>query len=78
MRRQLKSNGFELERFNLATEPRQYSLMAVMVFAYVVSVVKGLKHYTHGITFKVQGAAGLRYQSTFVFRYSIDNLARHT
>ena len=76
--RQLKSNGFELENVNLATEPRQRLLMAVVVFAYIVSVVESLKHYTHQVAFKVQGSAGLRYRATSVFRHGIDNLAKHT
>lgn len=66
--RQLKSNGFELEHFNLATEPRQRLLMSLVVFAYVVSVVESLKTYRHRVGYKVQGWQGLRYRSESVFR----------
>jgi hypothetical protein len=76
--RHLKSNGFELEHFNLATEPRQHLLLAVVVFAYIVSVVEGLKDYVRQVGLKVQGSAGLRYRTTSVFRYGLDNLTKHT
>ena len=76
--RQLKSNGFELEHFNLATLKRQRLLMAVVGFAYIVSVVESLKTYVHGVSYKVQGSAGMRYRATSVFRYGVDNLTKYT
>lgn len=76
--RHLKSNGFELEYFNLATEPRQRLLLAVVVFAYIVSVVEGLKDYARRVGQKVQGSAGLRYRITSIFRHGLDNLTKHT
>ena len=76
--RQLKSNGFQLERFNVATQARQRLLMAIVVFAYIVSVVESLKTYAHQVRFKVQGSGGLRHRAESVFRHGIDNLARAT
>jgi len=41
----LKSNGFNLEQMNLRTKSKNRLLMAVTVFAYVLSINQGLKEY---------------------------------
>jgi hypothetical protein len=41
----LKTNGFQLEQINLKTESRCRLLMAITVFAYVISIQEGIKTY---------------------------------
>lgn len=41
----LKTNGFQLEQINLKTESRTRLLMAITVFAYVISIQEGIRTY---------------------------------
>lgn len=41
----LKSNGFDLEKINVEGKARQKLLIAILVFAYTISVIEGLKNY---------------------------------
>jgi hypothetical protein len=70
--RHLKSNGFDLEQINLNGQARSRLLMAVVVFAYVLSIHEGLKTYK-----KVRTALrkdGERHKAESVFRHGYDTL----
>lgn len=67
--RQLKSNGFHLEEVNLQGKARVNLLIAVVVFAYTLSVVEGLKDY-HRVPMKTY-ADGTVTKSNSVFRHGI-------
>ncbi len=75
--RHLKSNGFDLEQVNLATVERRRLMIAVVVFAYVLSVVEGLKDYARKTRFKRHGTNGHQYREVSVFRYGTEALARY-
>ena len=68
----LKSNGFELEEINLASKSRCKLMMAVVIFAYTLSVHEGLKEYKK-VPMK-QYADGLRTKPYSVFRRGLDKL----
>lgn len=68
----LKSNGFDLECMNLKGDARRNLLMAIMVFAYVLSIVEGIKTYAFSrvITYADQRVE----KAESLFRYGIDRL----
>lgn len=68
----LKSNGFDLECMNLKGNARRNLLMAIMVFAYTLSIVEGFKTYASSrvITY----AQGRSEKAESLFRYGIDKL----
>lgn len=68
----LKSNGFKLEAVNLSGDARCKLLMAVMVFAYVLSVLEGLKEYDK-VPVKTY-RDGLESKAASVFRSGIDKV----
>lgn len=68
----LKSNGFCLEQINLRTKTRCRLLMAITVFAYVLSIHEGLKKY-HQVPINVY-SDGSTEKAVSVFRYGIDRL----
>lgn len=68
----LKSNGFHLESINLSGTARCNLLMAVMVFAYTLSIHEGLKDY-HRVVVK-RYADGSQWKSESVFRYGYNKL----
>ena len=68
----LKSNGFDLEKLNLKGKFRQQLLMAIIVFAYTLSVLEGLKEYK-----KVPNkyySNGTAYKAISVFRKGLETL----
>lgn len=68
----LKSNGFDLEKINLEGKKRPRLLMAVTVFAYVLSIHEGLKTYD---SVRVERrAGGSVYKTVSLFRHGYDNL----
>lgn len=68
----LKSNGFNLEQINLRTPARCRLLMAITVFAYVLSIHEGLKDYKK-VSMKIY-AEGQIEKSVSIFRNGIDQL----
>ena len=70
----MKTNGFSLEAMNLGTESRCQLLMAVVVFAYVLSIREGLKTYRK-VRVK-QYADGSVEREESVFRYGLNRLMR--
>jgi len=68
----LKSNGFKLEDINLKSKPRCKLLMAIMVFAYVLSIHHGLKDYSK-VPIKIF-EDGSTTKEVSVFRNGIDKL----
>jgi len=72
----LKSNGFCLETINLKGSARQHLLMAVMVFAYVLSIVEGLKVY-HTVAIKTYHEEERLSKAESVFRTGINQLAQY-
>lgn len=68
----LKSNGFDLECMNVKGDARRNLLMAVVVFAYVLSIAEGIKTYasTRVITFKNER----KQKAESLFRYGIERL----
>lgn len=72
----LKSNGFNLETINLKGAARQHLLMAIMVFAYVLSVLEGLKAY-HTVAVKQYRKEQRQNKAESVFRTGINQLAQH-
>ena len=75
--RQLKSNGFDLERVNLATGHRRRLLIAAVVLAYAVSVTEGLRTYRRLVPVKTHGTDARSYPAVSVFRHGLDRLSRH-
>lgn len=69
----LKSNGFNLEQMNLRTKTKCRLLMAVTVFAYVLSIHEGLKKYQN-IPLKNYGT--YKEKSESVFRLGLDKLMK--
>ena len=69
-----KTNGFNLELLNLRGAERQRLLIAVVVFAYALSIAEGLKTYAERVATKTHGSAARRYPAVSVFRYGIDRL----
>lgn len=72
----LKSNSFHLETINLKGSARQHLLMAVMVFAYVLSVVEGLKVYHTAALKEYHGEERLSKVES-VFRVGMNQLAQY-
>lgn len=72
----LKSNGFELEQINLEKDARRKLLMAVMVFAYVLSIIEGLKEYSR-VKFKNYRDTP-PYKEESLFRFGINQIAKFT
>ena len=70
--RHLKSNGFQLEQINLKGKARSKLLMAVVVFAYVLSIHEGLKKYKK--VRLIRKADGSMVKAESVFRNGWDNL----
>lgn len=70
--RHLKSNGFQLEQINLKGKARSKLLMAVVVFAYVLSIHEGLKRYKN--IRMIHKADGSSVKAESVFRNGWDNL----
>ena len=70
--KQLKSNGFQLEVLNLKGKARQNLMMAIVVFAYVLSVLEGLKQYAKIAIKKYKD--GTSSKEVSVFRNGIDKL----
>jgi hypothetical protein len=73
--RHLKSNGFNLEQVNLKGKHRTKLLMAIAVFAYVLSIHEGLK--THKKVRIIKHADGRVSKEVSLFRHGFDNIARH-
>ena len=65
-------DGFKLEEINLASKSRCKLMMAVVIFAYTLSVHEGLKEYKK-VPMK-QYADGLRTKPYSVFRRGLDKL----
>jgi len=72
--RQLKSNGFDLEKMNLGSIKRRRLLMAVVVLAYTIAVVEGLKDYRDAVPLKTHGSQGRVYKALSLFRHGIDRI----
>jgi hypothetical protein len=72
----LKSNGFCLETINLKGSARQHLLMAVMVFAYVLSIVEGLKIYDT-VAIKEYHEEKRHGKAESIFRTGINQLAKY-
>ena len=68
----LKSNGFDLEKANVKGKARQKLLMAIVVFAYTLSVTEGLKDYEK-VPYKTY-PNGKVYKAISVFRHGLDKL----
>lgn len=68
----MKSNGFDLESINLAHKERARLLVALIVFAYTVSVLEGLKQYKQVKMKKYPDQT--QYRLVSVFREGIDRL----
>ena len=75
--RQLKSNGFDLERVNLATGPRRRLLIAAVALAYAIAVTEGLATYRTLVPLKTPGPEGRVYRAVSVFRHGLDRLSEH-
>ncbi len=72
MFKHLKSNGFQVENLNIKTPCRVEMMMAVLVLAYTLSVVYGLKNYKRRIGIKKHGCPEMS-----VFRYGLDLWQNH-
>lgn len=70
----MKTNGFSLEAMNLGTESRCQLLMAIVVFAYVLSIKEGLKTYRK-VRIKVY-PDGSQEREESVFRHGMNSLMR--
>lgn len=70
--RHLKSNGFDLEQINLRGKARTKLLMAIVVFAYIISIHEGLKTYKKVRC--IQRKDGTIEKAESIFRHGYDNL----
>ena len=70
----MKTNGFSLESLNLGTQPRCQLLMAIVVFAYVLSIKEGLK--TYGKVRVKKYANGSQEREESMFRHGMNSLMR--
>lgn len=70
--RHMKSNGFQLEQINLRGKARPKLLMAIVVFAYVLSIHEGLREYDKIRI--IQKADGTTVKAESVFRNGWDNI----
>lgn len=71
----LKSNGFQLEFINLKGSARTTLLMAIMVFAYVLSIHEGLRGYKQVPMKKYKD--GSQTKEVSVFRNGIDKMGEY-
>jgi hypothetical protein len=71
----LKSNGFDLEAMNLKNSSRCKLLMAVVVFAYILSVHEGLKSYNEVALKKYSN--GEVWKTKSVFRHGFEKIVVH-
>lgn len=71
----LKSNGFNLEAMNLKSSSRCKLLMAVVVFAYILSVQEGLKTYDEVPLKKYDN--GEVWKTKSVFRHGFEKMVVH-
>ncbi len=76
--RQLKSNGFKLELVNLGDPERRRLLIAVVVFAYILSVIEGLATYATAVPMKPHGSDKRRYKAASAFRHGADQMGEFT
>jgi hypothetical protein len=72
MYKHLKSNGFDLEELHVQKEYKVQMMMAALVLAYTLAVVKGLKKYKRKIAIKKHGSPEMS-----VFRYGLDLWQNH-
>lgn len=72
MFRHLKSNGFDLESLHVQKAYKIQMMMAVLVLAYTLSVVYGLKRYKRRIALKKHGSPEMS-----LFRYGMDLWQNH-
>ena len=70
----MKTNGFSLEAINLGTESRCQLLMAIVVFAYLLSIKEGLKTYRK-VRMKLYPDGSEERQES-VFRHGLNSLMR--
>lgn len=75
--RQLKSNGFDLEKINLGSKQRRRLLVAITVLAYVISVVEGLVDYVRSVKVKRHGSRGCTYPAESLFRYGVEKVMKY-
>lgn len=75
--KQLKSNGFDLEKLNLGSVQRRRLMVAVVVLAYIIAIVESLKNFKSTVKLKRHGSKGSIYHAQSVFRYGIDKIAAH-
>ncbi len=68
----MKSNGFELEDLHVQKEHKVQMMMAALVLAYSLAVVKGLKQFRRKIAIKKHGSPEIS-----VFRYGLDLWQNH-
>lgn len=72
MFRHLKSNGFDLESLHVQKAYKIQMMMAVLVLAYTLSVVYGLKRYKRRIALKKHGSPEMS-----LFRYGLELWQNH-
>lgn len=72
MFKHLKSNGFELEELHVQKEYKVQMMIAALVLAYSLAVVKGLKKFKRKIAIKKHGSPEIS-----VFRYGLDLWQNH-
>jgi hypothetical protein len=72
MYKHLKSNGFDLEQLHVQKEYKVQMMMAALVLAYTLAVVKGLKKHKRKIALKKHGSPEMS-----VFRYGLDLWQNH-
>jgi hypothetical protein len=72
MFRHLKSNGFDLEELHVQKQYKVQMMMAALVLAYTLAVVKGLKQFRRKVAIKKHGSPEIS-----VFRYGLDLWQNH-
>jgi len=68
----LKSNGFDLQAINLKGRHKEILMMAIVVFAYVLSINEGLKRYKN--VAEKEYADGTVFKEESVFRCGLNQL----
>ncbi len=68
----LKSNGFQLEQINVKTKSRVRLLMAITIFAYILSIHEGIKTYKKVSLKTYQDGSQEKQES--VFRHGINKI----
>lgn len=66
----MKSNGFEMEKVNFENPEKARLLIALIVFAYTLAILEGLKHYKDISDKNYRN--GTKYKATSCFREGID------